>query len=198
MNAVRVRLRCGTRLMAACLALWVCLTLVLACSSEDPTPDVVTADSAEVGKTLLGEGWSVTLVGQPELTKQLGSGTATQATGMGDSGSGQTGVRVAEGMWLILTAEITNESEDLAMLSGNLVKVVDAQETEHSSAGQKVHAPLIHADERWEGQQENQLIQWVFETGVPREGPLVFDVPEDAAGLKLTMKGTAETIDLGF
>ena len=51
---------------------------------------------------------------------------------------------------------------------------------------------------RRETVQEHQLIQFVFENGDARTGPLVFDVPADATGLKLTTEGTEETIDLGF
>ena len=180
------------------VAIWLCVSLISACSGEDATREVRTADSSEVGKVLLGEGWEMSLVDQPELAKQVGSGSAVSTSGMGESGSGQTGIRIAEGMWLILTVEVTNSTGDLAMLPKDLLKVMDAQGGEHERAGQKVHAPLIHADERWGSQQENQLIQWVFETGLPREGPLVFDVPADASGLKLVMGGTGETIDLGF
>ena len=47
-----------------------------ACSSEDAASDVRTAGSAEVGKALQGERWTITLVAQLELEKALGSGTA--------------------------------------------------------------------------------------------------------------------------
>ena len=180
------------------LGIWLCVALASACSSEDATPEVKTAESAEVGKTLQGEGWAVMLVDPPELTKQLGSGTADETMDMGGGeGMGRVGIRIAEGMWLILIVEATNGTGDLAMLPKSLLKVTDAQGGEYGRTGMMVHDPLINADERWE-RQENQLIQWVFEANLPREGPLVFDVPEEATGLKLVMEGTDEAIDLGF
>ena len=190
---------------AMCLVVPVTLALVLsavslpACGSDaTATSQTTTSEAGEVGKSLQSNGWTVTLVDQPELTKQLGSGTGDETMDMGGGeGMGRVGVRIAEGMWLSLTVEITNDTGDLAMLPRILPKVADVQGGEYQRAGMMVQDPLINADERWE-RQENQLIQWVFETNLPREGPLVFDVPEKATGLKLVMEGTDETIELGF
>ena len=33
---------------------------------------------------------------------------------------------------------------------------------------------------------------------VTREGPLIFDIPDDSTGLRLVMKGTEDSLDLGF
>ena len=178
------------------------LSLVLslsACGGDTtPTPETITTDAGEVGESLESGGWTVTLVAPPELTKQLGSGAAGEMTVDSDDGYGRAGVRIAEGMWLILTVEVTNSTGDLAMLRKDLLKVADAQGGEYAHAGITVHAPLINADERWEGQEKNQLVHWVFHTGNARQGPMVFDVLEDATGLRLVMEGTDETIDLGF
>ena len=46
--------------------------------------------------------------------------------------------------------------------------------------------------------QDNQLNQNPMEDGVAWEGPLVFDVPEDATGLTLHFQGSDELIDLGL
>ena len=37
-----------------------------------------------------------------------------------------------------------------------------------------------------------------FGDDVALDGPLIYEVPEDATGLKLVMRGTDETIDLGY
>ena len=80
-----------------------------------------------------------------------------------------------------------------------VLKVSDSQGNQYEPIGvRQAVGPLINDDERWESQQKNQLMQWVFEDELPRQGPLVFDVPEEATGLKLMMEGTDETIDLGF
>lgn len=189
----------GRKLWMAVL-LGVLLMLSLSGCGVDATgtPQKITTEAGEVGKSLQSNGWTVTLAAQPELMKQLGSGSASETMDMGGGeGSGRVGVRIAEGMWLILTVEVTNDTGDLAMLPKDLLKVTDAQGDEYARAGITVHAPLVNADDRWT-RQENQLIQWVFETEIPRQGPLVFEVPEGALGLKLVMEGTDETLDLGF
>ena len=185
--------------IAVCLAALVCVLSLPACAAgAGATPPTTKAEDGEVGKSLQPEGWVITLVDQPEMSKQVGSGTAVERTDMGEEGGGRSGMRIAEGMWLVLTVEVTNGTGDLAMLPKKLLIVTDAQGGEHELAGLKVHAPLINADDRWEDQQTNQLAQWVFDEGGSRGGPLVFDVPEDATGLKLTAEGTDDTIDLGF
>lgn len=188
----------GRRWIGGCLAIWLCVAMVSACSSEAPAPQVQKADNAQVGTTLQAEGWAITLLEPPELTKKVGSGTAVERTDMGEFGGGQTGIREAEGIWLVLSVTATNNTGDLGMLPKRLLKVTDAQGGEHQRAGIKIIAPLIWADERWEGQMQNQLIDYVFEVGGSRDGPLAFDVPEGATGLTLVMEGTDETIDLGF
>ena len=187
------------RWVVGCLAIWLCVGFCSACSGAEGTLQVRTADGAEVGKTLQGEGWAVTLVDQPELTKQVGSGTAVERTDMGEDGTGQTGMREAEGLWLILAVEVTNDTGDLAMLARKVLKVTDGEGSEYQRAGVgEAVGPLIWADDRWEGQKENQLADNVFDVGQTREGPLVFDVPEDAGGFTLVMEGTEEVISLGF
>ena len=104
----------------------------------------------------------------------------------------------SESDWTLVRKLEYNDSGDFAMYPKDLLTVTDAQGTEYEVGNRKVIGPLINADDRWEGQTQNQLINWVFEVGLPREGPLVFDVPEDASGLKLVMEGTDEIIDLGF
>ena len=176
-----------------------CVVIVSACSGEAATPLITTADSGEVGKTLQGEEWVVTLLGQPQMSKTVGSGTAVERTDMGEDGTGQTGIREAKGMWLVLALEVTNDTGDLAMLGKRVLKVVDSQGEVYERAGvREAIGPLIWADERWVGQKENQLADNVFDVGQAREGPLAFDVPEGASGFTLMMEGTEEVIGLGF
>lgn len=115
MNAAKLSLWCGRSSVAACLAIWLCLTLVFACSSEDAMPEVETVDSAEVGKTLRAQGWVVTLIEQPETRKEVGS---AEAGGMGGEAVtshfqayGFTSVAQTEDLWLILGVELTKCGE---------------------------------------------------------------------------------------
>ena len=189
---------------AGLLALMLVLSLV-SCGQAGvkqeaaPQTQAEKAENVEVGKTLEAQGWTVSLADQPEQAKQVGSGAATAMTNEQGGLGGLSGVRDAEGVWLILTVEMVNATGEMAFIPKSLLKVTDAQGGEYEPAGvREAVGPLINDDERWESQQENQLMQWVFETELPREGPLVFDVPEEATGLKLVMEGTDETIDLGF
>ena len=184
-----------------CLVSWLCVAVVAACAGDgDPMAKVYIADSEDVGKSLRAQGWVVTLIEQPQQRKQVGSEEGT-LPGLDQSGhytaAGFSSMPEAEGMWLILGIELTNESGDLAMLSIRLLKVVDAQGREVGLEGLTVHYPHIYSDERWM-KEENQLMQVVMDAGEAREGPLIYDVPEDATGLKLVMEGTDDTIDLGF
>lgn len=194
------------------------LTLMLALSAmscgqqggeeeEAASALVVKAENAEVGSSIRSDEWEVTLTAPPEQSKRVGAGALLDESGEGrsgmsfdasDPGWGQRGIREAEGIWLVLTVEVTNAAGDLAMLSKKLFTVTDAQGREHPVAETSMQFLIIEADERWATIQDHQLIEYVFDTGEPRGGPLPFDVPEDATGLKLVMKGTEDTIDLGF
>lgn len=192
---------------------WMCLatvTLVVSLAScgrggDADLSEVVEADSAEAGKTIRSDEWAATLVSAPQLAKMVGSGPEIDRSLVGDVATdnsapagGRQGSLAAEGTWLVLALEITNETGDLAMLSKRLLKVVDAQGTDYPVADAMPHFLLIDGDERWTSIQDNQLIEYVFEAGLPRGGPMVYDLPESAAGLKLVMDGAEETIDLGF
>ena len=161
------------------------------------TPEVTLGDSPDVGKVLRGQGWVAKLLAQPEQTKQVGEGASDARTEMDEMGRGRSGTREAEGMWLILSIEVVNETGEMAFLPKDLLTVTDGQGREYPLEGLTIHAPLIWTDERW-GTNDNQLVQNVIKTDIAYEGPLMYDVPEDATGLTLVMAGTDETIDLGF
>lgn len=179
------------------LVIWLCVSVIAACGGEaDPTTEANTADSADVGKSLQAQGWVVTLADQPELHKEVGSGTGA-GVGMGTEGVGRSGVKEAEGLWLVLPVELSNETGDLALFPMKLTTVADGQGNSYALQPMPVHSSLVWADERW-GKIENQLVNNVLEAEVTYEGPLVYDVAEDATGLKLIMEGTDETFNLGF
>ena len=170
--------------------------------AKEPLAPVVKAENAEVDKSIQSEEWAVTLVAPPEQTKVVGTGEDVDSSSFrhsSDPGLGQRGNEQAEGTWLVLDVEITNESDDLAMLSKRLFTVVDDQGGEYPVGETTVlFVTILGSDGRWPTVQDHQLIQYVFETGDTRGGPLTFDVPEDATGLRLVMEGTEDTIELGF
>ena len=201
MGTMRLSLQGRRGSATVCLVIWLCVAVVAACAGDgDPMAKVNMTDSADVGKSLRAQGWVVTLIEQPQQRKQVGSEEGAFPGGSEADhfvSHGFSSMPEAEGMWLILGLELTNQSGDLAMLSNKLLKVADSQGREVTLEGITVHSPHIWSDERWM-KEENQLIQVVMHDGEVREGPLIYDVPEDATGLKLVMQGTDDTIDLGF
>ena len=163
-------------------------------------PAVEKAEDGDVGKTIQSDEWAVVVLAQPERTKLVGSpgGGDRMAIDAAAPFVGELGEKEAEGMWVVLVVEVTNVSGDLAMLSKNLFTVGDSQGGSYPLASTNPHFSLIEADERWASIEDSQLVQYVFTDGDTRGGPLVFDVPEDATGLKLAMQGTEDTIGLGF
>ena len=200
-SAKRLGLRGGRTPAMVCLALCLCVVVASACGGEGNPLDVVhITDDADVGKSLQADGWVVTLIEKPQQRKQVGSEEGT-LPGLDQSGhyaaAGFSSMPEAEGMWLILGIELANDTGDLAMLSKRLLTVTDAQGSVYDMQPLPIHYPHIYDDERWM-KQENQLMQVVMDADNVREGPLIYDVPEEATGLTLVMKGTDETIDLGF
>ena len=210
-----------SRTATTCCVALLALTLVLSavsCSGEEggevtapepvakaPAVTVVKAEDAEVGKTIRSDEWTVTLTDQPEKPELVGSGPVVESfertmrsVDMDAAGIGHAGSIAAEGTWLVVSIEMTNETEDLAMLTRQALKVIDAQGREYVAAPNVIQFMAIEGDERWLDLRKHHLMEYVFDTGEARTGPLTFDVPEDATELKLTMKGTDETIDLGF
>jgi hypothetical protein len=170
-----------------------CLTVLAACggSASPASSSMQTASKADVGLTVQAQGWEATLLDLPQKTKQVGSGTGTAGEW------GDVGVREAEGIWLIAPVRLTNTADEMQMLPGNLLKVRDGKGREFPTAARPVHATHVWNDDRWKSQ-ENQLPQNPQEAGQAREGPLIFDIPEDATELRLFMEGEEGSISLGF
>ena len=173
--------------------------------AAEPAVAVVVAEDAEVGKILQSDEWSVSITQQPEKPELVGSGPVVESfertmrsVDMDAAGIGHAGSIAAEGTWLVVAIEITNDLDDLTMLTRGVLKVTDAQGGEYEAAPNVIQFMSIEGDDRWLDLRQHHLIEYVFEEGEGRIGPLTFDVPADATGLKLTLEGTDETIDLGF
>lgn len=173
--------------------------------AEEPAVAVVVAEDAQVGKTIQSDEWSVSLTQQPEKPELVGSGPVVESfertmrsVDMDAAGIGHAGSIAAEGTWLVLAIEITNDLDDLTMLTRGVLKVTDAQGGEYVAAPNVIQFMSIEGDDRWLDLRQHHLIEYVFEADEARTGPLTFDVPVEATELKLTLKGTDEIIDLGF
>ena len=161
MGTKRLALQGRRSWAVVCLVGWLCVAVTTACAGEgDPMAKVSMSDSADVGKSLRAQGWVVTLIEQPQQRKQVGSVEGAFPGGSESDhfvAAGFSSMPEAEGMWLILGIELTNESGDLAMLSIKLLKVVDAQGREVALEGITIHSPHIWSEERWM-KEENQLM----------------------------------------
>ena len=164
----------------------------------------VKAENAEVGTSLEGEVWRVTLLERPEQMKTvqgpIGStrGAALHLPGFNVDGRSLGEEHVtAKGMYVMVPIELTNISGEPQMMSGTVLQVVDSEAQEYGGTGRLEHTVYVWTNERWMDE-THELVPHVFDVGDVREGPVIFDIPEDATGLTLKMKGTDEVIDLGF
>ena len=192
-----------TRCWVGALALISGLVLASCGGAEKPTPQtpLEKADNAEIGKSIRSDEWETTLLDAPYKDEIIGDEEQGENEQLGYV---VTDVflpvaREPDGIWLILPIRMNNigDSEN-AFLPGGL-HILDDQGREIPVGSRLVHrsAIWIHDPDRW-GSDDNQLLPSFFLAEQAREGLAVFDVPLDVTGLKLVMKGTDETIDLGF
>ena len=172
-------------------------------ASEERT---VKGENAETGKSLEGEIWKVTLVDAPEQMKVISGDIATDdPVGVAQYIPGFVTDRrhltkdmiTAAGIYVMVPVEISNISDEPQMVTRAMLKIVDAEGQEHVFAQNLQHLVCVWINERWMDD-SHLIVPSVPDAGEVREGPLLFDVPEDATGLKLVMEGSDESIDLGF
>ena len=165
----------------------------------------VTAENAEIGKTLEGEIWKVTLLDAPVQMKKIGGDVGIDPRGIENyipgfevDGRHLTDDDItATGVYIAIPIEIENTTDEPQMVTRAMLKIVDAEGQEHVFAQNLQHMVCVWINERWMDD-SHLIVPSVPDAGEVRQGPLVFDVPEDATGLKLVMEGADDTIDLGF
>lgn len=194
-----------TKCWLALLSLLLLLSAV-SCGEQDAASQARTAkaENAEVGKSIEGAAWRVTLLEPPEQMKtvqgDIGStrGAALHLVEFNIDGRSLGEEHVtAKGVYVMVPIELTNISDEPQMMSGSVLQVIDSKAQEHAGAGHLEHVVYVWTNERWLDK-THELVPYVFDVGDVREGPVIFDIPEDATGLTLKMKGTDEVIDLGF
>ena len=164
---------------------------------------VVKAENAAVGTSIEGEVWKLTLLDAPEQMKMIGGEVVGDAAGVGKYVRLQSGQSfsdddiTADGVYMMAPIEITNVSDEAQYVSQSVLKVMDADGQSYDAGGRIEHKVYVWITERWMNE-DNELIPGVMDPGQTRQGPTIFDVPEDATGLVLTIEGIEDTIDLGF
>ena len=175
-----------------------CCETLAGCQQVDATPTVadvaiMTGHSAEIGSALESDQWTVKLIEAPYTSAKVGAGGGEHYQFQ------ELGAAEAEGVFVILPVELTNGGDDIRMFgkSSGLV-VADSQGRETPLAQGRPHLTLTYSNiDRW-GEFENQIFQNPMEAGVTWDGPLVFDVPKDATGLRLQFLGSDKDISLGL
>jgi len=191
----------GSRSGSSTARVWTCFLLVallvnmVACSSKTtPTPAVTTAKNAEVGKSLESQDYALTLVDQPYEAKLVGGLVVGGSVGWSDMPSG---VKEAEGIWLIIPVKLTNNSEEVRVLSKDAFIVKDAQGREFQVGGRMEHQIHVFEMDRWKSN-DNYLVENPMSSGQTREGPLIYDVAKVSTGLRMTGEGKEDSFSLGF
>lgn len=142
------------------------------------------------------DSWEITLLDQPAKDYIVGDGPEGNISMASEQ---EQTARTANGVWVIVPIKLVNISDEEAMLFQSTIQVADDQGRTYDIGDRLVHhAQVWVADaERW-GDRDNQLVQNVQDVGIEREGPAIFDVAEDATGLRLILKDAPGSIDLGF
>ena len=182
-----------------CLTLLGCILFLTSCGGDGQAPGIpptITAESADVGLSIRSDEWEVTLLDLPHKDEVVGD---ESEKGIELITEYEVAAREAQGIWLVVNVRFTNVGED-NMILDKTVQVADDQGRLFPLGDRLVHSSqvMIADPERWGNLLAHQLSQNVQVAGQSREGPLVFDVPTDATGLSLVLKGTDDSLDLGF
>ena len=158
------------------------------CGKPAPTGTPMSAEgNAEIGKTIRTQDFEFTLIEAPETATKVGSELV----------GGRRYLYDADGIFIIVPFRLTNDSDELRMLSASLLEVRDAQGRTFPLKQAYHHLGHIWTEERWMDER-HLLSQNPMDPGLTREGPLIFDVARDSEGLVMTAEGTDDTIALGF
>lgn len=152
-----------------------CAVGITACGGAGDQPD---PSKADIGKTLESEGWKVTLTGLPEREPVVGTGGITNQ---------------AQGIFVIIPLTVVNENEQVLLFPQDLLKLRDTQGREFVPTGSTPQFAYLQAHP-----DKELLIDSPVLTGGARETILIYDVPKDAKGLIMVVKGVDDTFNLGY
>ncbi|MEM7034883.1 MAG: hypothetical protein AAF629_35410 [Chloroflexota bacterium] len=167
-------------LFVGLISLWALFGLT-ACGGDDDGSSGNTAaatEDVEIGKVISGDGWSIEVTAPTEKAQLIGEG--------------QIVYRSEEGVFIIVFVKAKNDTGVLQVVPRDLFLIVDSQGREYKatkSAIQVGYGLLAGM---------TVLLDAPMKVGETRESLLTYDVPNDATELKLKIKGTDQTIALGF
>ena len=145
----------------------------------------------EVGKTVASQGWVVTLYSEPYSSGQIGEGTFDVYHDFDDA------VARPEGVFLMVPIRVVSEQQEMDFFPKELFSLTDSQGREFPQGSYEAHLSHVNQAERWDGVRNMLIRNWI-DPGGTLEGPLIFDVAEDASGLRLRVEGSEDSFDLGL
>ena len=173
--------RClSTNVTVAGLVFLLCATGLTACArgaAGTPTPVVAAAEKAEIGKAVRSGDWEVTLAGPAEKIKVVGEGDITYQ---------------AQGTYVVVPIRVTNKGTEMQLIPRTLLRLKDGQDREFEPTTSSIQVAYVLP------RGIEPLLDSPMAADASRESIIMFDVPTDASGLKLTVAGVEETLGLGF
>lgn len=188
--------RVGLALCVLLGALW----LAAACgggAAGAAEPEFLT-EGTEVGASLATDAWEITVTGFAGKDTLLGD--EGDDAGLASVTQYTTSAQAAKrGVWIIVPVRLKNASGEENLLLSRTLKVRDAQGNEYAISDRLVHLSYVfYTDRETYGSDANLLVQNVFDADEVRDGPAIFDVPEDATGLELLLNGAEGSILIGY
>jgi hypothetical protein len=135
-------------------------------------------EKADIGKTLQTEGWKFTLTGVPGKESVVGTGGVTSQ---------------ASGIFVLIPLTVVNENETILLFPPDLLKLQDTQGRQFNPTGSTPQFAYLQAHPGKE-----LLIDSPVPAGQTRDTVLIFDVPKDAEGLIMIVKGVDDHFNLGY
>lgn len=180
MTAFRWRLSTARIMVVGGVVLLLCGAGLTACGrggGEMSMPIVASEEKAEIGKAIRAGDWEVMVTKPSEKLNIVGKGEITYQP---------------EGIFVIVFVKVTNLGKDLQMIPRELLRLRDAQGREFHATKSAIQVAYILP------RGMELLLDSPMAPGASRESIIIYDVPMKASGLRMTMEGTEETLDLGF
>lgn len=149
---------------------------VLAACGGAGKPD---PSQADINKSVVVEGWKITLTGVPDEAPVVGTGGVTHAA--------------QNGTFVIIPATVTNQNTDILLFPDGLLVLKDSQGREFPPTGSTPQFAYLQAHP-----DKDMLMDSPVPAGGTRNTVLMFDVSKDARGWVMVVKPTGDTFKLGY
>ncbi|MEM7535459.1 MAG: DUF4352 domain-containing protein [Chloroflexota bacterium] len=167
-----------TVLIALCTVLF-----LTACGGGGGTGDTIAdAASVDTDTTVDTGAWQAKLIKPTEKAKIIGEGNLVYQS--------------ERGMYLIVFVEVTNSSGTLQVVPRDLFKLSDGQGNEYKAVKSAIQVAYVQHKGKEQGLEI--ILDSPMQNDEVRAGVVVFEIPEEASGLMLSLKDSSETLNTGF